>query len=103
MQAGPSIATTTNYDRRMRRLERKIDALHGNFADFVNGLSHALAEAFAQQGTLMEWPVFGSAMPYPPPDSPPKSGGHADTWGVSLPFAFIEDNENYKFGGMGCN
>lgn len=51
-----------------------MDALHGNFSVFADGLSHALAEAFAQQETLVEWPVFGSAMPYPPPDSPPELG-----------------------------
>lgn len=71
-------ATTESHDCRMRRLERKMDALHDKFSAFTNGLSQALAESFAQQGTLMEWPMFGSAMPYQPPNYPPESGGHAD-------------------------
>lgn len=50
-----------------------MDALHFKFLAYANGLSHALGEAFAQQGTIMEFPVFGSTMPYPPPDSPPES------------------------------
>lgn len=56
-----------------------MDALYGNFTAFAGGLSHALAEAFAQQGIVVEWPIFSSDMPYPQTDSPPESGGHADT------------------------
>lgn len=76
-EAAATLVTSESQDRQMRRLE-KVDALHDNFSAFANGMSRALAEAFAQQETLVEWPIFGSAVPYPPPDSPPEEGGHAD-------------------------
>ena len=56
-------------------MERKVDAMYDNLGTFTTGLTRALAEAFAQQGTMLEWPQFGTAVPYPPPDSPPEEGG----------------------------
>lgn len=52
--------------------------MYDNFATFATGLTRLLAEAFAQQGTMLEWPKFGTAVPYLPPDSPPDEGGAAE-------------------------
>lgn len=59
-------------------MERKIDAMYDNFGAFATGLTRSLAEAFAQQGTMLEWPQFGTTVPYPPPDLPPEEGGSVD-------------------------
>lgn len=68
-------------DREIRRLQRRMDAMHMDFRTYTTEFSGALSQAFAQLGTEAHFPIFGSNNSYPPPDTPPEqdeAGGDGD-------------------------
>lgn len=53
--------------------------MHDISRRFAEDLTVSLDRVFQDQGIEVDWPTFGAHTAYPPPDSPPEEGGHADS------------------------
>lgn len=60
-------------DTQYRRLLRRMDAMHDINRRFAQDMTVSLDRVFERDGIQVEWPVYGTHQPYPPPDTPPDS------------------------------
>lgn len=65
-------------NRDICRLQRRMDAMHGNFQAYTTEFSGILSNAFSQLGAQVQFPTYVTATPYPPPNTPPEQEEDGD-------------------------